>query len=314
VAVVPFDNRGVLKTIREARFVPGGEEARALLAELPPPRGDTALYASIYYSMERLEQLKRAEAARDYQLVVITDGKDDLGRDPDPELRRAPISLEAVASKAYRSNVTVYLIGIGGANDTDILAPLEQISIDHAHSVQEPGELMEVLARARAAAPVTGMQIAFLAPYATAGQLEGRNHRVRVIIGKGADRVQGSAPWAPPESMIAPQARKSCSEAEKQALSKAGPPAEDYTAVIRPVATLGVFACILALCWFAMPRLVWPENYGPGVSRVDSLAPRPARGGAEARSAAVGAGNIRQDTEKTYVLPREQADPKSRFR
>jgi hypothetical protein len=177
--------------------------------------------------------------------------------------------------------------------------------------VQEPAELMEVLDRARARpAPATRMQIAFLSPYATAGQLEGRNHRVRVIIGRGAQRVEATAPWAPPESMIAPQARLECSAAEKQALSRMGPPPEDYTALIRPLATLGVFACIVALGWFAMPRLIWPGNYGPGPER----APPPARGRGEARAAAAAAGSLRQDTEKTYVLPREQADPKSRFR
>lgn len=313
VAIVPFDNHGVLATIRAARFVPGGEEARALLAAIPAPRGDTALYAAIYYSIERLEQQKRLDAARDYQAIVITDGKDDLGRDPDPELRRAPITLEGAALKAERSNVAVYPIGIGGAGDTDILAPLERISIENSHMVQEPGELMEVVARARPA-PATRMQIAFLSPYATAGQLEGRSHRVRVVIGKGGQRVETTGEWAPPESMIAPQARADCSAAEKQALSKMGPPADDYTALIRPLATLGVFACIVALCWFAMPRLIWPENYGPGPARMERAAPPSAKSGGDARGAAVGAGNIRQDTEKTYVLPREQADPKSRFR
>jgi hypothetical protein len=114
VAVVPFDNHNVLARIREARFVPGGEESRSLVAGIPPPGGDTALYAAIYYSIDLLEQQRHADASRDYQLIVITDGKDDLGRDADAELRRAPITLDGVALRADRSKVSVYPIGIGG--------------------------------------------------------------------------------------------------------------------------------------------------------------------------------------------------------
>jgi hypothetical protein len=176
--------------------------------------------------------------------------------------------------------------------------------------VQEPEELMEILRRARPALAAR-MQIAFVSPYATAGQLEGRNHQVRVLIGKGGERVEAVGAWAPPESMSAPQARVDCSPAEKEALSRSGAPVDDYTAIIRPMATFAVFAGILALCWFAMPRLIWPEHYGQELARVERVAPPRPTG--TARPAAAGAGG-RQETDQTYVLPREQADPKSRFR
>ena len=61
VAVVPFDNHNVISTIREARFVRGGEEAQSVLAAIPNPRGDTALYAAVYFAIERLEQLQGTE-------------------------------------------------------------------------------------------------------------------------------------------------------------------------------------------------------------------------------------------------------------
>jgi Mg-chelatase subunit ChlD len=314
VAVAPFDNHGVIPGIQRARFVAGGEAARGLVAAIPNPRGDTALYAAIFYGIEALELRQRRDSGREYQLITITDGKDDLGRDPDRELRERPISIETVAAKADRSSVGVYLIGIGGGEpDTGMLAPLEMISIHHAHMVQEPDELMEVLARARPAL-ATRMLVSFLSPYATAGQLEGRNHQVRVTIGQAPEQVNASGSWAPPEAMISPQAREECSPAEKQALIKAGPPADEYTAVIRPLATAVVFACILLLCWFAMPRLIWPEQYAAELPRVDGGS-RWASGRQAGNAAkAAAAGGARQETDATYVVPRQVSDPRSRFK
>jgi von Willebrand factor type A domain len=312
VAVVPFDNHGVGSTIRAARFLPGGEEARSLIGGLPSPRGDTALYAAISFAIDVLEQRQRTEPGSEYQLIVITDGKDDLGRDPDPELRQRPVSIDAVAMKTEQSSIAVYPIGIGGAGDTGILEPLERISLENSHLVQEPNELIEVLAQASPTL-ATRMVVTFLSPYPTAGQLEGRNHTVRVLIGEpGRDQVDARESWAPAESMIAPQAREECSPTEKQALSKFGAPPDDYTALVRPLATLAVFACILLLSWFLMPRLIWPENFGEELPKVDGGARWSA--GRQASAPKAAAGGVRQETDETYVMPRQESDSRSRFK
>ena len=312
VAIVPFDNHGVISTIRAARFLPGGEEARSLLSAIPKPRGDTALYAAIYYGIETLEEKQRKEPGNEYQLIVITDGIDDLGRDPDPELRQHPITLEDVAMKTGQTSVSVYPIGIGGVNDTEILGPLESISLENSHVVQEPEDLIAVLAQARPAL-ATQMQVTFLSPYPTAGQLEGRNHLVRVLIGPPDSQVEAGASWAPPETMIAPQAREECSPNEKQALSKFGAPPDDYTTLVRPLATLGVFACILLLCWFLMPRLIWPENFDQDLPKVDGGA-RWSTGRQAPTPKAAAVGRVRQETDETYVMPRQESDSRSRFK
>lgn len=313
VAVVPFDNHGVRSTISAARFSPGGEEARGLVAAIPSPRGDTALYAAISFAIDALEQRQRTETGREYQLIVITDGIDDLGRDPDPELRQHPVSIDEVALKTEGSSISVYPIGIGRAED-NILGPLERISFENSHLVQEPDELIEVLARARPAV-ATGMQVTFLSPYATAGQLEGRNHMVRVLVGQpGPDQVFATLPWAPPESMIAPQAREECSRSEKEALSKFGAPADDYTSLVRPLATLAVFACIWLLCWYLMPRLIWPERFSEELPKVDGGARWSAGRQGPASKVGAAVGGIREETDATYVMPRQESDPRSRFK
>ncbi|MEO8367746.1 MAG: vWA domain-containing protein [Candidatus Solibacter sp.] len=311
VAVVPFDNHGVISTIRAARFLPGGEEGRSLLSALPNPRGDTALYAAIYYGIEALEQRQRTNPGGEFQLIVITDGKDDLGRDPDPELRQRPVSIDAVAQKAEQTSVLVYPIGIGSTEE-GILDPLERISFEHSHLVQEPEDLIQILGQARQSV-ATGMRVTFLSPYATAGQLEGRQHSVRVLVGDTGDRVEATVAWIPVESMVAPQAREECSPGEKQALSLLGMP-DDYTGVLRPLATLVVFAGILALCWFLMPRLMWPENFSEELPRVDGGARWSAGRQATVRKSAAVAGGPRQETDATYVMPRHESDSRSRFK
>jgi hypothetical protein len=314
VAIVPFDNHDVRPTIDRARFVPGGEEARGLLAAIPGPRGDTALFAAIDRAIDQLETRQRREPDREYQLIVITDGEDDP-KNTDPELRQRPVSLEAVALKAEdakRHGISVYPIGIGTADDTSMLAPLERISIDNSAMVDEPGALMDILEKAQPA-PAAQMRIAFLSPFPTRGELEGRSHIVRVRIGQPGRQVDAVTSWAPKESMTAPQAREECSRDEKQALSKfGGLPQEDYTDVGRPLATLAVFTCILLLCWFLMPRLIWPEDYAEDMPKVDGGARWSAGRQAPASKAAANA--AREETDATYVLPGQERDPRSRFK
>lgn len=305
VAVVPFESHNVVPTIRAARFL-APEEARVRLGSIPQPsRGDTALYASIDAGLDLLEDQQRRQPSGDYQLIVITDGRDDLGRDPDPELRQHPVTLEALAARVDRSAVAIYPIGIGTAADTDMLSPLEMISIHNSHMVQEPDELVQVLDQARPAF-ATRLEIAFQSPYPAAGDLQGRSHRVRIRIGQPGQQLEDTAEWSPVEAMQAPQPRERCSAAEMQALGRLPLP-DDYSTPIRQAATLAVFTCILLICWFLIPRLLWPESYAEELHRVDGGARWAAtRQAPVARGPAPGA--ARQETDATYVLPNKPVD------
>jgi hypothetical protein len=87
VAIVPFESHQVVERIKAGRFVSTKAEARQQLEELPRPREhyDTALYSATSAALEVLEGRRAASPSRQFRLIVLTDGKNDVtsfGNDP----------------------------------------------------------------------------------------------------------------------------------------------------------------------------------------------------------------------------------------
>ncbi len=72
------------------------------------PRGDTALYNSVYIALQDLQrQARKEDGVRRPAIVVLTDGDDN----------RSLVNAEDLLDAARRSNVAVYTISIASKND-----------------------------------------------------------------------------------------------------------------------------------------------------------------------------------------------------
>jgi Mg-chelatase subunit ChlD len=117
VAVAPFESRKVLEQIRKAQFH-SREQAIADINSLPVPdfRGNTALYDAIDKSLDVLKQRKDEGQSQDQSLIVLTDGKNDVGRPGDDPGLLGDNDYPKLLGKLRSFNTRTFTIGLGKPN------------------------------------------------------------------------------------------------------------------------------------------------------------------------------------------------------
>lgn len=328
VAIVPFASQGVEKTIAAARFVNTSAEALAELEALPrpQPRNNTALYSAVQDAVKVLQQ--HANAGQ-LHLIVLTDGTNDVRPQAgdDPGLLTGMDGLAAAAAAVQQSGVDVLPIGLGDRQSIDEAAmarlgtrpPLITFDLDGLRKAFQLREL-----------PHDGGVTATLqAPESLSSRtlLAGRviRFRAKVTMPDGSVLVENRpALWVAPP-IATPSFEGEATDAEQRAfLANARLDHDPLLLYLRPVFVFLIFAAILAILWFGVPRLIWPERYDhraarpvrpeywPGadsVTRRDSQHGfRPAPPGFEAMGRGAGA-SVRSPGEHTIIRPVTGFDP-----
>jgi hypothetical protein len=267
VAIVPFASRNVEKTIAAAQFVSTCVAAQAEIDTLPrpEPRNNTALYSAVRAAVELLRQRARPGAEQP-RLLLLTDGTNDVHPQAgdDQDLLAGPGGLATAAAAVQQSGVEVQPIGLGDRQSIDEMAmtrlgtrpPLITFDLDTLHRAFQVREL-----------PQDGsLTVTLTAPDSLGSRtmLAGRlvHFRVKITLLDGSVLVENrQALWVAPP-LATPSFEAAATNAEQHAfLQYARLDHSSLLFILRPVFVFAACAALLAVLWFGLPRLLWPERY-----------------------------------------------------
>ena len=168
-------NDDVRAAVRDRRFLLASDltALEAAMSSLVP-QGRTSLYDALIAGLDHLDEGSRPRKA----LVVISDGGDNASR----------ATLDAVLTRARKSNATIYTIGIYDADETDknrgALKALARATGGERFEPGSPGALLQVC-QLIAREIRSGYTIGYVPP-----DRDGIFHRVRVVIEPAVPRLE----------------------------------------------------------------------------------------------------------------------------
>lgn len=273
VAIVPFASRDVEKTIAAARFVSTRAEAQAELDALPRPvpHNNTALYSAVRAAVQTLEH-ERSAGSEQPRLILLTDGTNDVHSQmgDDSGLLTGAEGLNEAVAAVQQSGVDVLPIGLGDRHSIDEVAmarlgtrpPLITFDVDTLRKAFQLGQLPQD----------TSLTVTLQAPESMASRtlLAGRvvHFRARLTLADGTALVENrEALWVAPP-LVTPTFEEEATNAEQRAfLSNARLDHSSAMIFFRPFLVFASLAILLALLWFGLPRLIWPERYDHRAAR-----------------------------------------------
>jgi Mg-chelatase subunit ChlD len=263
VAVAPFGSREVTAGIRGARFgTPAEAEAR--MDRLPAPAGNTGLYSAVATGAEVLAaRLRTAPAGAQRVLLVLTDGRNDVGHPGDePGLLAGPEGRDRAVDAVRRTGVPVWMVGIGKGVDAGELAALagpvgtwHLVAFDPVRLGRTLGELRGSLTSAR--------QVTAVLPADARARLARGEAEVRLehAVG-GMPRTPHTARWRPP--LMALPAFAGVASPSRPLATLAAMQDEPPAGGALPV--FAILATLLAVLWWIVPPLIWPVRRAAPVS------------------------------------------------
>lgn len=273
VAVVPFDSHNVESTISAAHFVSTRAAAQAELDALPRPaaHNNTALYSAVRAAVEVLRQ-QHHPGGEPPRLLLLTDGANDVHPQSgdDQGLLAGSSGLAAAATAVQQSGVDVLPIGLGDRQSIDEIAMTRL-------GTRPPLITFDVndLRKAFQLAPLSqngSLTVTIQAPESLGSRtlLAGRvlHFRAKITLPDGSTQVENrQALWVAPP-VATPSFEGEATEAEQRAfLADAHLDRGSPLLFLRPFFVFAGFAALLALFWFGLPRLLWPERYDNRVAR-----------------------------------------------
>lgn len=303
VAVAGFESRDVARGIGAAQFLAPADAARVLdQLPVPDPQANTALYSALVRGVEHLAAARAAAPGTQGAILLVTDGRNDVGHPRDDGgLLAGAEGLRSAAAAASGSGARIWIMGVGS-------------SLSEA----------EIATLAGVAGSATTVS---LDPNAMAARLSGIARELRGFreltfgVGGGAASALARAPWlgtaaawdAGKPVVTQPLAWRPplfALPAYEGVAAGASLPAE-----LRDVAAGGVgaggmrwlmalfFALMGAVLWLVVPRYAWARSALAAGAPVASPAPR-ARA---SRPAPVGdTSGLRRDVQE--APPRKPGD------
>jgi len=317
VAIVPFESHNVADQITAAQFAATKADALAQIQALPTPRpkNNTALYSAVVLGLQVLARQTAATASSpETQLIVMTDGKNEVYKGDDSGLLDGPAGLQQAANAVQSSGTQVIGIGFGDPSSIDAAA-LRELSTK-LYMAEDRDRLKQAFSFARTLQ--TNRIVATLVlPVDDRSSLEGRTLHLKAALNllDGRHFESGEKIWAAPQ-MSVPTFDGGCDTAELKAALQLAPGSGNWFSVLRPVLVFLGLGTLLLVLWFWVPRLVWPEQYmgtfaiqGRGSmrwadktqSKSRARPSRPAPPGFETRDG--GAQPPRAPADRTRVMP-----------
>jgi Mg-chelatase subunit ChlD len=276
IAIVPFESHQVAARIKAGKFVSTKAEARQQIEELPRPREpyNTALYSATMAGLEVLESRKASYPSQQFQLIMLTDGKNDVSFGDDPGLLDGYRGLDAVVSKAREVKIPIHTVGFGKPRDLDedSLRAMAWPSASNYFPAPDAERLEQALGVFKVVPRglVDQLRMTFATDQQDWSTLKSLTFAVRFKQSGGRSIESAEIPWfcqpmtaCPPEGTL--------TAAEIKALLEGGPLGNGKTfqgVVLRRLAILAVFSGGLAALWFIPLRLLWTS---PRLSRPSAL-------------------------------------------
>jgi Mg-chelatase subunit ChlD len=265
ISIVPFESHQVAARIKAGRFVSTKAEARQQLEELPRPREphNTALYSATMAGLEMLESRRASNPSQQFQLIILTDGKNDVSFGDDPGLLDGYRGLEAVVLKARETKIPIYTVGFGKPRDLDedSLRTMAWPSASNyfpapdAERLEQALEAFKVVPRGL----IDRLRITFATGHQDWSTLKALTFMGRFKQPDGRWIESAEIPWycrpmtaCPPEGTL--------TATEIRALLETGPMGNGKTfreIVLRRLGVLVLFSGGLAALWFVPGRLLW---------------------------------------------------------
>jgi Mg-chelatase subunit ChlD len=264
VAIVPFESHNVAEPINNAQFATTKADVSSQIEALPvpQPRNNTALYSAVVLGLQVLSrQAAATQGSPETQLIVMTDGKNEVYKGDDAGLLDGPAGLQQAANAVRSSGTQVIGIGFGapGSADVDEVA-LRQLSTKF-YMAQDLSSLKQAFTVARTL-QTNRLVATFTTQAEDRSSLEGKTLHVSASLNLPGDRRFESEEkiWASPE-MSVPTFDGKCDTDELKAALQLVPSPANWLTMLRPVLVFFGLATLLLVMWFWVPRLVWPEQY-----------------------------------------------------
>ncbi len=264
VAIVPFESHNVAGPINNAQFATTKTDVSSQIEALPvpQPRNNTALYSAIVLGLQVLSKQSAAiPGSPETQLIVMTDGKNEVYKGDDPGLLDGPAGLEEAVKAVRSSGTQVIGIGFGSPGSADVdEAALRQLSTKF-YMAQDLSTLKQAFTVARTL-QTNRMVATFTTQAEDRSSLEGKTLHVSAALNLPGGRQfqSGEQIWAPPE-MSVPTFDGKCDTDELKAALQLVPTSGNWLPLLRPVLVFFGLATLLLVLWFWVPRLVWAEQY-----------------------------------------------------
>src|SRR5215813_8935701 len=267
IAIAPFESHEVRARIENAVFAETPEAAEAQIDRLQARRdGNTALYSATVFALNRLQRLKKTD--RQYMLVVLTDGENDVRPGDDPEALQRKDDLDSVIKKLNETNIQTFTIGVGNAIDAGALREMvfPRENKDQYSSADDAQSLARFLAGAKQSL-AEQIGILFFTRRRNYHELKTLNFKVQVETLDGKI-LQGVIPWdcraaagcAPDKTMELEDMRLVTDRADAPQ-----PPAPQWKDALWLLIRFAAALAILAGLWWGVPKIVWPATPLPQI-------------------------------------------------
>ncbi|MCI0665029.1 MAG: VWA domain-containing protein [Acidobacteria bacterium] len=279
IAIAPFESHDVRTKIENAPFSETREDAQAQIEGLAARRdGNTALYSATIFALERLQRLKKTD--RQYMLVILTDGRNDLGPGDDPELLRRQDDLDSVIKKLRETNIQTFTIGVGDGADAEALREMvyPRENKDQYSSATDTDSLNKFLASAKQSL-TEQIGILFYLRHRDYHALESLNLKVRIETLDGRV-LQGLIPWncraavgCAPDKKLEPEDVSLVTERS----DAPQPPGAQWKELLWLIFKFAIALGILAALWYGIPKLIWPVPSLPHIPLRNGIKLPPSR-------------------------------------
>jgi Mg-chelatase subunit ChlD len=321
IAIAPFESHEVRARIENAVFAETPEAAEAQIGSLQARHdGNTALYSATVFALNRLQRLKKKESDRQYMLVILTDGKNDLRGGDDPETLQRKDDLDGVVKKLYETNIQTFAIGVGDAIDAEALKQMvfPQENKEQYSKADDTRSLAKFLAGAKQSLNEQ-IGILFFTRRRDYHDLKSLNFKVQI---KTLDEkiLQGVIPWncraaagcAPDRTMEREEMRLATESVEAPQ-----PPPEQWKELLWLLVRFVIALAILAGLWWGIPKIIWPVTPLPHIPVRGGVKLPPSRSVSKSRVAppaagesgrAGGAAKPRQGFEETRIYDNKKGN------
>jgi hypothetical protein len=262
IAIVAFESRRVKEDIQNARFVNTENEAEQMIQALPRPTSEnnTGLYSAVYEAMDLLKARKSQDPARQFQLIVLTDGKNDVNHPlDDPDLLDGEDGLRQVFVKRDQVGVEVYTIGFGEKGELGIDERALRLIASQPPNysrARDATQLNQVLRKNRRAL-INRVRITFATDEDDWTRLQTLTFKVRHRFPSGAWVESGNIRWSCPVLTACSPEGFLTVEENRERLDLENPIGPVAFRPWRRLIIFAGFAIFLAIMWFALPRLIW---------------------------------------------------------
>jgi Mg-chelatase subunit ChlD len=309
IAIAPFESHEVKAKIDNAVFAETREDAEAQIEQLQARRdGNTALYSATIFALSRLQNIKSTD--RQYMLVILTDGQNDVRQGDDPDVLRRKDDLDGVIKKLNETNIQTFTIGVGNGIDAGALREMvyPRENKEQYASAEDTQTLAKFLAGAKQSL-TEQIGIMFFTRRRDYHELKSLNFKVQVKTLDG-NTLQGIIPWnCRAAAGCAPD--KSLSREEMSLVTERSdapqPPGAQWKELLWLLARFAIALAILAGLWWGIPKIVWPVTPLPSI---------PARGGVKlppSRSVQKSAGSSAQGEARDSGRGASSSKPRQRF-